>query len=127
MSFQIPLFTGQGTSARAAQAQIQIARLKAEAGAVRSQVALNARRYFQQLRLAESAREVARMDLDVTRERLGVALAQLEEGRTMLRQVEELRSAEMEKWLAFYDAQDAVERARLELLNQTGTIMAALK
>jgi hypothetical protein len=67
------------------------------------------------------------MDLDVTRERLGVALAQFEEGRATLRQVEELRSSEMEKWLAFYDARAAVERARLELLRSTGTITAMLK
>jgi hypothetical protein len=67
------------------------------------------------------------MDLDVTRERLGVALAQFEEGRATMRQVEELRSAEMEKWLAFYDAQAALERARLELLRATGTIAAMLR
>jgi hypothetical protein len=33
----------------------------------------------------------------------------------------------MEKWLGFYDAQAAVERARLELLRSTGTITAMLK
>lgn len=127
MSFQVPLFTGGGSSARAAQAQIEISRLKLEAGAARSQIALNTKKLFQELHLAESAREVARMDLDVTRERLSVALAQLEEGRVALRQVEELRSAEMEKWLSFYDAQHNVERARLDLLHQTGTVMAALQ
>jgi outer membrane protein len=126
MSFQLPLFTGSAASARAAQAEIEIARLKTQAGATRNQIALNTRRLYQDLRVAESAREVVRMDLDVTRERLGVALAQLEEGRGTLRQVEELRSAESEKWLAFYDAQHSVERARLELLRQTGTILAAL-
>ena len=39
-----------------------------------------------------------------------------------MRQVEELRSAETEKWLAFYDAQATVDRAELEVLRQTGTI-----
>lgn len=67
------------------------------------------------------------MDLDITRERLSVALAQFEEGRTPLRQVEELRSAETEKWLAFYDAQATLDRAELEVLRQTGTILAALQ
>jgi outer membrane protein TolC len=127
MSFQLPLFTGGGTAARAAQAHLEIARLKLEAGAVRNQIALNTRRALENLRVSESAREVARMDLDVTRERLGVILAQLEEGRATLRQVEELRSAEMEKWLAFYDAQHNVEQARLDLLRQMGTVMAALQ
>jgi hypothetical protein len=34
---------------------------------------------------------------------------------------------EEEKWIAFYDAQHALERARMDLLHQTGTIVAALK
>ena len=58
--------------------------------------------------------------------RLNIALAQYEEGRSPLRQIEELRSAESEKWLAFFDAQNTVERAEIEVLRQTGTIMAAL-
>jgi hypothetical protein len=79
------------------------------------------------MRRAESARELASLDLDVTREQLTIALAQAEEGRIPLRQVEELRAAESEKFLAYYDAVHAVERARMELLRQTGTILASVR
>jgi hypothetical protein len=67
------------------------------------------------------------LDLDVTREQLTIALAQAGEGRIPLRQVEELRAAESEKFLAYYDAIHAVERARMELLRQTGTLLASVR
>lgn len=127
VSFQIPIFTGTASKSQAAQADIEMAKLRIQMNAARDRIALDTRKAWQDLRVAESARDVARLDLDVTRERLGVVLAQFEEGRAALRQVEEMRSAEMEKWLAFYDAQHAVERARLEVLRVTGTIMAALQ
>ena len=127
MSLQVPIFTGSAAKSQAAQADLEVMRLRIQINAARDRIALDAGKAFQDLRVAESGRDVARLDLDVTRERLGVALAQFEEGRAPLRQVEEMRSAEMEKWLAFYDAQQTVERARLEILRTTGTIMAALQ
>lgn len=75
---------------------------------------------------AESARNLARMDLEVAREQVSLLMAQFEEGRAGLRQIEEARSAEAGKWMAFYDAA-AVERARLTLLLHTGALLPALK
>ncbi len=60
-------------------------------------------------------------DLDLARSQLSVILAQMDEGRVSLRQVEEARFNEDEKWIAFYDAQFNGERARLNVLRQTGT------
>jgi len=67
---------------------------------------------------------VARLDLDLERESVSIRMAQLEEGRATLRQVEQARFAEHEKWIAFLDAQFVLERARLELLHRTGGLMA---
>ncbi len=127
LSVQVPLFVGSGVKAQIATAEIEMSRLRVEINSTRDRIALEARKAFQDLQMMHSARDLARMDLDVTRERLGVALAQLEEGRVPLRAVEELRTAESEKWLAFYDAQTMVERGQLEVLRQTGTIMAAIQ
>ncbi|MBC7927387.1 MAG: TolC family protein [Bryobacteraceae bacterium] len=127
MSFQLPLFAGAGAKAQAATAEIDMNRLRIEINATRDRISVDARKSFQDLQTAQSARELARMDLDITRERLSVILAQFEEGRVLLRQVEELRSAETEKWLGFYDAQAVVDRAQLEILRQTGTILAAIQ
>ena len=126
MSFQLPLFAGAEGRSQAAQAELDISRIRVQINATRDQIALDARKSWQDLQTAQSARELSKMDLDLTRDRLNIALAQYEEGRVPLRQIEELRSAESEKWLAFFDAQNTVERAEIEVLRQTGTIMAAL-
>ena len=44
-----------------------------------------------------------------------------------LRQVEEARTGETDKWIAFYDADSTAEKARLALLRQTGELTAALR
>ena len=67
------------------------------------------------------------MDLEVAREQVTVLLAQLDEGRATRQGVEEGRLTEQEKWLAFYDSQHVLEKAKLNLLKQTGTLQAALK
>jgi hypothetical protein len=65
---------------------------------------------------------VARLDLDVTHEQLSIDLAQLEEGRLGMRQVESARMAEDDKWIAVYDAQYALEKARWNLARLAGTL-----
>jgi outer membrane protein TolC len=127
VSVALPILPGAGAGARAAQADIEITRLRTQMNAVRDRIALDTHKAFSDIRHAEMSREVARLDLDVAREQLSVLLAQFEEGRALLRQVEEARAAEAEKWIAFYDAQHALERARIELLKQTGTLSAGIK
>ncbi|MBV8820271.1 MAG: hypothetical protein JO022_18060, partial [Acidobacteriaceae bacterium] len=79
------------------------------------------------LKRAESAREFAKLDLEVAREQLGVLLDQMEEVRITKQAVDEARLQEQEKWIAFYDAEHVVEKAKLSLLRHTGTIQAALR
>jgi hypothetical protein len=67
------------------------------------------------------------MDLDVARDQVSVLLAQMGEGRASLRQVDDARAAETEKWIAFYDAASTAEKTRLAVLRQTGELIAALK
>jgi len=70
---------------------------------------------------------VAKPDLDSGREQFSVLLAQLAEGRVNQLSVDDARLSEQEKWIAFYDAQHLLEKARLNLLRQTGTLVAALR
>jgi outer membrane protein TolC len=127
VSFQIPLFAGPGVDARAAQAEGDAARLRIELQGTRNRISLDAQRLYREVRQAETAREVAKLDLDVAREQVSVLLAQMEEGRAPLRQVEEARFTEDEKWIAFVDSNYALEAARLNLLKQTGELLAALR
>jgi outer membrane protein TolC len=127
VSIALPILPGGGASARAAQAEIEIARLRTQVSAARDRITLDTRKAFDDIRRADISREVAKADLDVAREQLSVLLAQFEEGRATLRQVEEARQAETEKWLYFYESQHQLERARIELLRETGTLSATLK
>ena len=94
---------------------------------LRDRIAVETRRSYDLLRRAETARRVARLDLDVARERLSILLAKTEEGRASLGEVEEARFLEDQKWISFMDSRYAEERARLDLLQQTGGLIAALR
>jgi len=97
-----------------------------EVNRTRSRVALEARQSYQQLENAKTAAEVARLDLEVAREQLSILLARMQEGRVSMREVEGARYTENEKWIAFLNAQYAVERAAYELAWRTGSLMGLL-
>jgi len=127
VGIQIPLLTGSASKGLAAQARTDILELRTQMNQLRNRIQLDTQKSYQDLQKARSAQEVARLDLDYTRDQVSVLLAQLEEGRATQQQVDNARLGEQEKWIAFYDAQHAVENARLDLLRQTGTLLAALR
>jgi outer membrane protein TolC len=127
VSINLPLLAGSATGAQAYQAEADVAKLRTQVTSTRERITLDTRKSFQDVRRAETARNVAREDLELAREQVSVLLAQMNEGRAALRQVEEVRATESERWIAFFEAQSTVEKAQLDLLRQTGTILAALK
>jgi outer membrane protein TolC len=127
VSFQLPLFTGSGVSAQIAQAQIEISHLRIELGNSRNRLASDLQQSFRDVKKAVTAAEVAGLDLDVAREQLSMNLAQMQEGRATLRQVEEARIVENHKWIAFYDAQYALEKAKWNVLRLTGEVVASVE
>lgn len=127
VSIQIPVFTGPGVAAATAQAEAEAARLRLEVQSARRRISTETVRRFEELRQAESALQLARMELDVAREQVSILLAQMQEGRVGLRQIEEARSAETDKWMLFFEANATLEKARLCLLKQTGTLLAAMQ
>jgi outer membrane protein len=127
VSFQLPILPGPGVSAAVAQAEVETARLRVEMNAARNRISLETRQSYQALRRAETARDVARLDLEVSRDQVSILLAQMNEGRASLAQLEEARFLEDEKWIAFYDAQYTAEKAAWDLLRQTGNLLASLK
>jgi outer membrane protein len=126
-SIEIPLIVGRTGAAESAQSEADIAKLRIELDRTRTRITSDLRIAYQNLRRSESARDVARADLDLTREELTIDLAQMDEGRLPLATVEALRATENEKWLAYYDAQHTAELARLNVLRQTGTLELALR
>ncbi len=127
VAITIPLLSGPAVSAATAQAEVDAARLRIETNAARNRISLETRQNYQALRRAETARDVARLDLEVSRDQLSILLAQVNEGRATLQHLEQARFNEDEKWIAFYDAQYAAEKAAWDLLRQTGNVVAALQ
>lgn len=127
VSFQIPILAGSAASARKHQSETESARLRIQLAHTRNQIRLETRKMYQEIRLAESFREATRLDLDSAREQVSVLIAQMEEGRAGLRQIEEARFIENQKWSTYLDAQHQVERLKFSLLKETGELLAVLQ
>ncbi len=80
-SFQVPIFSGSGVGGQVAQAEIDVTHLRTEMGNVRNRIAADLQQSYRDVAKAQSAAEVARLDLDVAREQISVDLAQMQEGR----------------------------------------------
>ena len=126
-SITVPLLVGRTAKAYASQAEADVAKLRVEVARTRSRITADLRRAYQEVKSAETSRELARADLDLTREELSNDLAKYEEGRLTLATLEALRATENEKFLAYYVSQQTAERSRLNVLRLTGTLLAALK
>ena len=127
VSIKIPLLVGSAPAGLEVQAEADLAKLRTQMNDVRNRTALDARKNFQDVKRAQSGQDFAKLDLEVAREQVRVLLDQLGEGRATRQAVDLARLQEQEKWIAYYDAQHAVEKAKLNLLKQTGTILAALR
>jgi len=123
----IPVLPGSAGRGLREQALDDVQVLKTQMNQTRNRIELETQRSYQEMQKASSAREVARLDLDYAREQVSVLLAQMEEGRVTQQRVDDARLNEQEKWIVYYDAQRAVEKARLDVLKQTGTLRAALR
>jgi outer membrane protein len=127
ISFQLPVLPGPGISALTAQRNAEVAQLRLQMAGARNNIIIKARQTYHEIARAEAAREVARLDLEVAREQVNINLALFQEGRMSMGHVEEARAAEDTKWMAFYDAGYALERARWNLARQTGDLLSAFR
>ncbi len=126
-SIQMPLFMGSGIKAAVAQMDTDRQHLRVELQSTKDKIAMNVHQSYQGIDRAKLAGDLAKEDLDLARERLTLVLDQLNDGRATLREVEQARIDESEKWIAFYDAQFNQEKARLELSRQTGNLVASIQ
>lgn len=126
-SIEVPVYAGSGVKAIVEEAETDQLHIRTEIQSARNKITLDVHQSYLDIRKADASRELAQADLDLARSQLSVVLAQMNEGRASLRQVEEARFTEDEKWIAFYDAQFNAERARLNVLRETGELRAALQ
>jgi outer membrane protein TolC len=127
VSLQLPLLPGPGVGAQIAQTQADSDRLRTELTASRNRIISEIQQAFRDVKKAETAAGVARLDLEVSQEQLAVTLAQVEEGRATRKQAEEAQVSENDKRVAFQDSQYALEKSRWGLLHASGGLVAWLE
>jgi outer membrane protein TolC len=126
-SIMFPLFANPQDEAVASKADLEARRIRVQADTLRAGIESASRQAWRRVNEAEAYREIAKLDLDLAREQVQVILARGEEGRAGLKELEEARIAEQERWSAFFEARYEVERARFELLRQTSRLSASLR
>ncbi len=126
-SITIPLLTGSASKGYEAQAAIDMQKLRIQMGQVRNRVITDTRRAYQQWQKAKEIRDLARMQLDLAREDMTIALAQNGEGRLPISQLEQRRLEENDRWIGLYDAETQVTRAQFAILRQMGTLLAVVR
>lgn len=127
ISITIPLLVGSATRGYADQASTDLQKLRLQMDQARARILSNTRRDYQQYQKAESLRNLARLQLDLSREQLNVLLAQYNEGRATMSRVEQARAEESERWIALYDSEAQLTRSKLAILRETGTLLASLR
>ena len=118
---QVPIFSPRIKGAiNLAQINLQTsqAMLKNKKDGVSGDVRQKTRR----LRERDAAKEVARLELQLTQQNLTVLQTQFGEGKVNLREVERARLDESEKWMAYLDANFQRQQAQLELLKTAGQL-----
>jgi len=105
----------------------QLAAANLAQAAKRTAVGRDAKQRIREVREANAAREVARLDLKLTQEDLGNAQSRYDQGHATIRDLEQARVDENEKWLAFLDSDFASQKAQLSLWQSTGELAQHLQ
>jgi outer membrane protein TolC len=127
VSIVVPLYERERYNARLATALAELAAVRYRRDETRAVIERQVRELWGAVQQQTSAREVARLELDLARKALDAVLAQYEEGRVNRLSVEQARAEENRNWLTLLDADYEAERARLELLRLTGEIRTAVR
>jgi outer membrane protein len=121
ISAHIPIFS-QKTRASVGLAKTQLQEAELQLGNRRQQVRLDVQQKAQSVRELDAGREVARLDLKLARESLEMVQAKFEQGQATLRDIEQARLDESDRWVAFLDAEFARQQGQLTLLQATGQL-----
>ncbi|NDQ57611.1 MAG: TolC family protein [Acidipila sp.] len=126
LQITVPIYSAN-TRAAVDFARANLSAAELQVRSRRTQVENDVRREARYTRELESGREVARLELKLAQEDLRVLQARFDEGRAGLRDMEKLRLEETTRWLAYIDADFEYQKARLELLRQTGQLASILQ
>src|SRR5580704_1984726 len=117
----IPIFSSK-TFADIKLAKSQLSEAELVLGNKRQEVRADVLQKAREVRELDAAHEVARLDLQLAQESLQILQTKLDEGRATLRDIEQARLEENDKWVAFLDAEFARQQGQLSLLQATGQL-----
>jgi outer membrane protein len=126
VQIQIPLFSAR-TTALAAQSQSDLQAAELRLSTQRRETVIGAKQKSQGVREAEASKEVARLGMKLAQESLEIMQTKFQEGHATLRDLEQARLDENEKWMEFLDADFARQQAQLALLQATGQLAQVLE
>jgi outer membrane protein len=126
-SITIPLLVGSASKGLALQNSTDMQKIRLQMDQTRNRIIADTRRSYEQWKKAQNIRDLSRDQLDLAREELTVLLAKHDEGQVLMSRVEQARLEESNRWIALYEAETQVTRAKLAILRETGTLLAVLR
>ena len=121
IDLRIPIFSAR-VKAAVGLAQVNFDAAKAALANKRTEVSAEMRQKTRRVREADATKEIARLELQLAQQNVGVLQSQLDEGKVNVREVEKARLEENDKWMAFLDANFGRQQAQLELLKSAGQL-----
>jgi outer membrane protein TolC len=121
IDMRVPIFSAQ-IRANIGLAQVNLDAAKASLTSRRTELTADVRQKTRHVREMDAAKEVARLELQLAQQNVGVLQAQFGEGKLNLRDMERARLEENEKWMAYLDANFQKQQAQLELLKTAGQL-----
>jgi outer membrane protein TolC len=126
VNVQVPIFAAK-TRASIALAQTNLDLAKMNLVSKRIQVSAEIRQKSRHVQEMAAAREVSRLELQLSQQNVAVLQSQFDEGKMNLRDVEKARLDESEKWMSYLDANFQRQQAQLELLRAAGQMDKVLE
>jgi len=126
VNIQLPIYSAK------THANIELAKANLDAANLnlvikRNQVSIDVRQRSRKLQQSEAAKEVARLELQLAQQNVGVLQSQFGEGKLNLRDVEKARLEENEKWMNYLDSNFQRQQAQLDLLRTAGQLDKVLQ
>lgn len=118
----IPIFAAK-TRANVALANSELKAAELTLGNKRQEARLDIDQKARGVRELDATREVARLDLKLAQETLQTTQAKFDQGQVTLRDIEQARLDESDKWVSFLDADFARQQGQLTLLQATGQLV----
>ncbi len=126
VSIQVPIYSAK-TRAEVALAKANLDASKVNLEGKRKQVSAEMRQKSRKVQETDAAKDVARLELQLSQQSLAVLQSKFDEGNVNLRDIEQARLQESDKWMAYLDANFQKQQAQLELLRTAGQLDKVLE